>query len=49
MIRKWLLAAGVLSTSLLLFAVYQSQKEASPNVLLISIDSLRADHLGSYG
>ena len=49
MFRIWFLVAVALSAGLLLFAGYQSRKDAPPNVLLISIDSLRADHLGSYG
>ena len=49
MFRISLLVISVLAAGLLLFAEQQSRNKTSPNVLLISIDSLRADHLGSYG
>jgi arylsulfatase A-like enzyme len=41
------LVGGVLFVTLR--ADHRASTEPRPNVLLVSIDSLRADHLGSYG
>jgi membrane-anchored protein YejM (alkaline phosphatase superfamily) len=50
--RRKIVAAGALTfLGVLLFVagVAVRDRQAQPNILLISIDSLRADHLHSYG
>lgn len=48
--RKGLLGVAiVLLAALAAFAVWRRGHDGAPNVLLISIDTLRADRLGSYG
>ncbi len=47
---RFFLAAFVLSAALFLsIGCTEESKPAQPNLLLISIDTLRADHLGSWG
>jgi len=41
--------AGVSAAPLFLFLSNARSQELTPNIVLISIDSLRADHLGCYG
>lgn len=49
-VRKHRFFLGTLSVLVAGAAVYfASGRQGRPNVLLISIDTLRADHLGSYG
>ncbi|HSP07773.1 MAG TPA: sulfatase-like hydrolase/transferase [Acidobacteriota bacterium] len=45
-VKKMICGAGLRALALLLFLPLA---EAAPNVLLISVDTLRADHLGCYG
>ncbi len=50
MVRKGLWAGGVLLTAALAGgAFWASRAVRRPNVLLVSIDTLRADRIGSYG
>lgn len=49
MIRLHHTPIAAMMALLLLVASCTKRPESAPNVLLISIDSLRADHLGSYG
>jgi arylsulfatase len=47
--KKYIIAALFLVSTLGIYALYFQQKAARPNIFLITIDALRADHLGCYG
>src|SRR5438128_490863 len=45
----WLKAPAPLVVAAIAIAVLVSAQQAPPNVLLITIDTVRADHIGAYG
>lgn len=47
--KKPVVAVLFLISAISICALYLQEKTARPNVLLITIDALRADHLGCYG
>ena len=47
--RRRLLALSVVSSVTLVLAAFACRRTERPNVLVITIDTLRADHLGCYG
>lgn len=47
--KHYLIALSLLTFLLLVFYLSQHLKKPKPNIILISIDTLRADHLGCYG
>ena len=47
--KKQAIVALFLILAISLYALYLQKKPARPNILLITIDALRADHLGCYG
>lgn len=47
--RAYFLIAFVLFLAILAFFFYRYKRESTPNVIVITLDTLRADHLGCYG
>ena len=47
--KHYLIALSLLTFLALVFYLSQHSRKPKPNIILISIDTLRADHLGCYG
>ena len=46
---RWVAAASLLLAGALIALASRSPRDTKPNLVLITIDTLRADHLGCYG